>query len=483
MPTPTKTPAAQTREELLDAVRDLYESHGLVALSTPFLEQKRLYARLLKVGLYQPALLQEMNLAEEYAAWRESSRTYRGVSRPRWTWDMAVAKAAEIKEQQGDLPPLDWFRRNGRTSVVNTVFRTGHTWEQLRKSVGCFATSSFRESRSGIRWRSYGEASLSDFLHARGIPHKRGERYKSGYEKSSGRRSGHYDMHFQTTSGAWVDVEIWGDLNDVSGGQYARVRKGKEEWNEDRADFLGIEYKDCLSDDRLTEILARYIGIVEPFRFEKSHDPFIETSHWTDSDELLETCRRFAATMPDGIFPGESWLRKRGKHAERPGPTYNTLAVRVHQWLGGTRNVRRFLGHGEASTIDWSPETAILAWQDFQARYGLSPTQLASRGRKNDFPPDVVKRAQAIRQACVRHGALNDARNGKTARKIVWTNDTTVAAWRNFELRHGFAPSSKLRKMHRDALSKLERSEAARIYGAAVKLKLLTIIRRSDPHA
>jgi hypothetical protein len=80
------------RQQLLKHVRQLYADHGIMAVSTPFLEKQRgkLYARLLAAGLYQPALLAELGLVEEYVDWRELNRNYRGVTKPRWTWEVAL---------------------------------------------------------------------------------------------------------------------------------------------------------------------------------------------------------------------------------------------------------------------------------------------------------------------------------------------------------------------------------------------------------
>jgi hypothetical protein len=55
--------------------------------------------------------------------------------------------------------------------------------------------------------------------------------------------------------------------------------------------------------------------------------------------------------MPDGKFPTEEWLRKRGRWADRPGEPYNTLSVYIKQWIGGVRKLRLLLDQEEASTI------------------------------------------------------------------------------------------------------------------------------------
>lgn len=402
-----------TRLELIATVRGLYETHGIQALSTPFLERQKskLYHRLLGSGLKQTVLLDELGLTAEYKAWRDATRKYRGETKPKWTWEIAVETAQTIKQREGDLPTLEWCRVNGYSSVVNTVFRSGHTWEELREAVGCFATSPFVESRSGIRWRSRPEASLSNFLYARGIEHKRGGRYAEGYAAQSGRRYGSLDLSFRATDGQWIDVEVWGEnLERLTSGRYAKTRRLKERWQSDNPRFLGIGSTDCLSDHKLTQILEPFIGIIEPFRFDRPTDKHIETSHWTDADDLLEHCKTFAEQMPDGIFPSDEWLRKRGRYATRPGPAYNTLSVRVNQWLGGTRKVRALLGQGDVGTIQWTPARALAAWRAFHKRYGVTPSQCQTPKWRNALGREVLAEGSKIYHAAKRHGVLQAAR-------------------------------------------------------------------------
>jgi hypothetical protein len=475
----------QKRTKLLDEIRRLYDIHGLRALSTPFLEKRKgkLYPKLLAAGLGQSALLAELGLTKEYAEWRDANRSYRGKPQQKWSWKVVIEKAKHIVESEGDLPTLEWCRLNGYSSLVSTVFNTGHTWEDLREAVGSFATSHFYMSRNGMRWRSRAEASLSNFLYARQIEHKRGERYPESYAEQSGRLYGRFDMHFRSANGTWIDVEVWGDpLNGLSGGRYMQTRSYKEKFQADNPNFLGIPYTDCLRDARLSEHLRPFIGDVLPTKFDTPQDRGIETSHWTDGLELLESCRQLAATMPGGVFPNEQWLRKRGKFSDRPGDAYHTMAVYVAKWLGGTRNVRKLLGQAEASTTAWTKESAIKAWRDFEAEHGLTPTQLPSRARKEKFPPEIVRRANAIRGACVRLGVIDNAREGKTARKTVWTPDYTIKQWRDFESKFGLKPSAAGSDKNHSDLPHEIRRRASRIYAAANRLGLLDTIR-DEAHA
>ncbi len=470
-----------TREGLLAELRRLYELHGCKALSTPFLEKQRLYMRLWAAGLKQADYLAVLGLADEFAKWKFDNRTYGGKLQQRWTWERAVEAARRAMEEHGELPAMDWFRKNRRTSLVNAVFRTGHTWEQLRETLGYFKKSTFRQSRNGMRWLSQPETSMSDFLHARGIQHKRGERYDSGYAKASGRSFGRYDLHFLAKDGRWVDVEIWGDLPDnLSGGKYARTRALKESWNADKPNFLGIQFQDCFLEDKLTKILEPYIGIIAPFNFDKPTDPYIETAHWSNVDELLESCRQIAAQQPDGIFPNEQWLRKRGKYAGRTGETYNSVAVRVQQRLKGTRNVRELLGQADANTNKWTPESVIKAWRDFHATHGVAPTALATGGPEGKYSADTVKLANAIRATATRLGVLEEARAGKKGRELMWTDEAIRSGWNAFEQKYGFSPSKCVGTKRRTKYSLEIGNEAARIYQAARKRGILDQLRKPN---
>jgi len=197
------------------------------------------------------------------------------------------------------------------------------------------------------------------------------------------------------------------------GGRYAVTRKTKEKWlSANNANFLGIEYSDCLSDQKLEAILSPYIGKVAPLNFEKGHDPFIQTAHWSSAEQLLETCRQFAEQQPDGHFPSESWLRKRGKYADREGPVYNSLALYVNERLGGFCNVRKVLGHAHASTNAWTPELLIDAWRAFESQHAKPPTGCMSASQREHLPRGMYAEATRIYAAARRLGLLDQLRYG-----------------------------------------------------------------------
>jgi len=400
---------------VLDAVRALYTEHGPEALATPFLAKAGIAPKRLRgVGLKHADLIEQLDLTDKYARWREREFRYGGKLKSRLTWETTVEEARALLADDGaDLPTVQWCRLNGYSQLTAFVHQSGRTWEDLRAAIGLPPSVRYFDSRIGIRWRSRPEACLSNFLYARGVEHRIGERYPDSYSIQSGRAYGRYDMHFISKSGSQIDVEIWGDIPDAySHGRYGVTRAKKEAWHNGRADFLGLHYIDCLSETRLIELLKPYIGVIEPFRFDKPQDHLIETAHWSDADELLESCRAFAKQRSDGIFPGNEWLRKRGRYVDRPGEAYNTLAGRVDQWLGGTRNVRRLLGQGHASTTRWTVETVTVAWQKFESQHGLTPTHCKGAYRSGASNQTILAEGARIYEAARRLGAIDQARDG-----------------------------------------------------------------------
>ena len=79
---------------------------------------------------------------------------------------------------------------------------------------------------------------LSNFLYARGVEHRKGERYPAAFSECGDARYGIYDMHFKAADGEWIDVEVWGD--NPKGQQpekYARRRESKETFNRENKRF------------------------------------------------------------------------------------------------------------------------------------------------------------------------------------------------------------------------------------------------------
>ena len=255
---------AKDPAELVEAARRLHLKHGLGVLQTRSLSKHGLLGRLLKVGIAQPALLTRLGLMEEFAAWKNAHRSYRGVVKPKWTWKSAVARAGEVTAEMGDLPTVQWFRTHGFAALTTAVHKSGRSWEDLRTEFGLPPVRKFCKSKNKMRWLSQPEAIFSDFLFDRGVHHKRGERYPAEFAAQTGKKWARYDMHFLSKDGNWINMEIWGEtnggtgatLNSISAGRYREMRELKENWHRSRADFLGISYTDCYAPKRLAECLG-----------------------------------------------------------------------------------------------------------------------------------------------------------------------------------------------------------------------------------
>lgn len=390
-----------TDAELRDYLMERYRTHGIESLSYAFIKkEKGLYHHLYSRGYKVKHIIHILGLDDEYQQFKEDNFTKvcDGVVQKRWSWRRVIKTVTPIVEEQGFLPPAQWFNSNGFGSLVQYVYNSNKSWQELREHFGSFENSDFITSRNGMRWRSRPEASLSNFLYARGIEHKTGEKYPEEYANYGGSNYGYYDLHFRANSGAWIDVEIWGDKPKGHNEQgYAATRKAKEHFNESNNNFIGLHYSDCYEDKRLSVLLKKYIGTIEPFIFEKPEDEVIQTTHWTDADELIEYCKKIADSQPSGKFPTEEWLRKRGKWKDRDGPAYNTVSVYIKNWIGGVRQLREILGQSENSTSVWSRETAINEYMEWFEKYGFTTGQV--RRHPQEVSVEERKKAQNITRA------------------------------------------------------------------------------------
>lgn len=441
-----------TDEQILEYCRSLYDAHGPTALTFQALKSHdNLYFALHVRGIGQRALLIRLGLTSELKSYRYTLKKFRDGKRlERWTWERICEVATEAQLAAGHLPPAAWFQANGKGALVGAIYNHGKTWEDLRAALADFNSSQFVESRSGIRWRSHPEASLSNFLYARGIEHRRGERYPEAYSEATGRAYGLYDLHFQGLRHE-IDVEIWGDKpNGHGSAAYAEKRRGKELFNAGNPRFLGISFRDCFSDDKLSAILEPFIGLIPAFRFTQAIDHAIESSHWSNADELLEFCRHLASQMPDGAFPNEEWLRKRGKFASREGPAYNTLSVYIKLWIGGIRKLRELLGQPEMSTQQWDEAKTLERWRGFWDKHGVTPSQVrhSNRQKASQFPKDVLLEANNLANAAARYAGGADAANTKLgitpARARKWPRHELLNAYRKITGTWGATPGQVL---------------------------------------
>lgn len=398
--------ASMGREALLDYCRTLYERDGVAALAFKALSAvPGLYMNLYRCGLTQGVLLEQLGATEHFRQFKQRTwhRQIGDKVQRGWTWERVVMEARAVAAQQGFLPPAAWFSANRQGSLIQAVYGLRKTWGDLREECESFAGSDFVQSRNGMRWRSHPEASLSNFLHARGVEHAPGRKYPDDYGERFGYAYGYYDLIFKASDGRWIDVEVWGDKpNGHAQESYATKRAAKEAYNRDNSNFIGIHHADCLDDRRLTDILAPLIGRIEPFVFDGPHDRDLYSTRWSNADELLATCRTLVETQWSGRFPNEEWLRKRGKFKNRSGPAYNTIAIYIRKWLGGIRNARKLLGRDSESTRPWDRGKALAAYMQFWRKWQQSPSSLrrrADRGQQQLTPDERTEAANLAHAA------------------------------------------------------------------------------------
>jgi hypothetical protein len=378
--------------DLMLYLKARYQKLGVEGLTyTSLKKEKGLYSLLYSRGLRAGNILSKLGLENELKKHKENK-----------LWGKIIDIVDPIVEEKGFLPPAQWFQSNGFSSLVYYVYSLNKNWEVLRDHYNSFEDSSFITSRNGMRWRSRPEASLSNFLYARGIEQKPGEKYPEEYASYGDASYGYYDLHFISSSDEWVDVEVWGDKpNGHNESGYATKREAKEEFNKSNSSFLGMNFRDCYDDIHLESLLKPYIGLIDPFVFDKPEDKIIQTTHWSDADELIEYCIEIAKSQPDGKFPTEEWLRKRGKWRNRDGPVYNTVSIYTKTWIGGIRKLRRIMGQSENSTVKWCKKSAIKEYKSWFEGYGFTASQ-ATTGARN-LSKEEKNKAQNISQAVAKY--------------------------------------------------------------------------------
>jgi hypothetical protein len=446
--------ASMPRVELLNYCRKLYEEKGVAAFTFSALKSiPKLYNNLYGKELPQKTLLKELGIAQEYKQYVLSTpNKYGSTLRERWTWDLILKKALAIKETEGRLPPAMWFQKNGHSSLIQALYNLGRTWEELREAIGDFSNSNFIQSRNGMRWLSHAEASLSNFLYARGVEHKKGERYDESFADLAAGRYAIFDLHFLGKNGEWFDVEVWGDKpNGHNEEKYAKTRSAKEHFNSSNPRFLGIHFADCYDEAKLTEILRPHIGEIAPFQFDKPTDALIYSTHWSNADELLDFCKELASKMPNGEFPAEDWLRKRGRWANRDGEVYNTLAGYIKLWLGGIRNLRKLIGQAEVSTQQWNRESALSAYKQFYDKHGLTPQQVRHKFLQktdisitNEDSLQAIRIAAAVQKYADGADAANKAFEINSQRQTKWSKEVLLVKLKQVVDGYGLSPNQLL---------------------------------------
>jgi hypothetical protein len=399
-----------SEEQLINYCKNIYIEKGIEALGYVSLSKfNNLYNALYSYGITQKKLLEILGLTDEYSEHRKNSS--------KWSYDKIKMHGSNIIKEYGYLPPAEWLRRNGYGSLVTGLYDLNMTFADLREVLNANVSSSFVLSKNGMRWRSHPEASFSNFLYTRGIEHNLGKKYPEDYASYSGRAYGYYDTQFLDMHGESIDVEIWGDKPNGSSEEfYAHKRGMKESYNVANTNFLGVEFRNCFEEERLTNILEPYIGVIEPYIFERSTDRIIPSTHWSNADELIDYCKDFIKQFSNEEFPTEEWLRKRGKFKDRDGVAYNTLAVYIKKWLGGVRKLRIILEQGDVSTEAWTREKVLDEYKKWYEKYNIVVGAARARYRRGQIQ---LTKEEYNKACCIEMAILKYVGSAVEAQKIL----------------------------------------------------------------
>ena len=108
-----------------------------------------------------------------------------------------------------------------------------------------------------------------------------------------------------------------------------------------------------------------------------------------------------------------------------------------------------------------------------EEKNGVTPTGCTSGARRGTLDKAVVAEGARIYSAVGRFGVLDQARCGKKARKVKWTAEGVVIAWREFHAKYKLTPSQAMGPIQRQRLPRDVSNEGARIYNTALRLGVI----------
>lgn len=391
----------------------LYKTHGIKALIYTWLlnnSHKRLYNFIVgKCKMKIVDVAEYLGISNEWKEYLRKKPKY-------WCRERIDKTIKEIIKRFGYFPAAGFLREKGYGSFITAFYTNNMSVAMVEKKYNVTKDPKFW-SRNGICFLSLAEACFANFLYARGIKFKKGERYPEEYSNQTGRKYGIFDIHFEGQNGSfkdnWVDVEIWGENpNGHDKKNYANKRNQKINFNKKNKNFLGIEYRNCYNEDKLINILKPYIGVIKPFVFEKETDHKIKSTMWSLADSVIERCK-YIMNHNDNNMPGESWLRcrKGGKYEHRKREDWekkynlNSLCVHIKQ-VGGMRKIREILNCPQTSTL-WNKEKILQEIKDIYITYGRTPGSIQAdlyiTINQTEKETELMKRSARIIAAANHH--------------------------------------------------------------------------------
>ncbi|RYF90875.1 MAG: hypothetical protein EOO03_02690, partial [Chitinophagaceae bacterium] len=182
----------QTLDDFCTTFSKLYESHGLQALSSKWLEEQGVlaaYKRASALGCSMEHVATSLNVLDDFKEFRRNQRTDHVI---KWT-TAELTKAAETLIEEHDLiPSTGWLEANGYSGFSDAIQKREGGIQQFRLR---FYTSEVSRlvSRAGLAHDSFAEVCMANALWSRGIDVELGGLYPDAYKKMSGRAWGKYD--------------------------------------------------------------------------------------------------------------------------------------------------------------------------------------------------------------------------------------------------------------------------------------------------
>ena len=410
---PMSTRLTEKQIFYFDKAKQYIDTYGFAALNISDMTKHghdKLYNVLLKYKLKVSTVASLLGRSEEFERLRQK-RAKDGKARAiitshqvSWNQDTFDDIAREIVQKYNCIPATSFLSANNYHMFVTKIKEFAQDPSSLREKFDNGNAHKLR-SADGKVWLSFAETCLANFQIARGIGVMHGRLYPDAYALTIDRQCGRYDMHFTAVSGDLsgkeILVEVWGGGIAANSDRYAATRKATEDFHNYDKCFLGIEYKDCYKEIRLTTLLEPYIGSPN-VTFSYSGVPTCQSSVF---EMVVQECKHVYENMPDKLLPSQNWLLRNGSYSER-----HVLHWEAPSWAGlcdritaiGTDKIRQALGE-DPKFRQWTIDMVLEEFQRLFQKYHLTASTISKNLRKLDHP--TVEQIYDLRTASCAYAA------------------------------------------------------------------------------
>tara|TARA_Y100000748_G_scaffold303281_1_gene307902 strand:- start:1356 stop:3374 length:2019 start_codon:yes stop_codon:yes gene_type:complete len=354
-----------TKQELLKLVKDLYAKDGIQVLTDEYLftckvpykhfPQKSLVLkhalgneRLFITNIVSELLPELPHLADER---EEYLKIHRRVphGRQKWTRPKFLEITEMLLNKYNRIPHKGILQHENLGSYESYMYQYGYTKESIYAMHGLHFEYT---CRLGWLRDSQAEVFVGDYLFARNVEQRKGQKYPENYADYGEFHSAIYDGHFLGQYGKWKDVwiayEIWGDNPAGRGEVYAKRRKQKELFHKkENIFFLSIHWEKCEKEKNLEDIFRPFLGVL-PVVKGSEEDKHFDSNLWSFKDIVLAECKKVQQHY--GTIPLTAWFLRRKEYKYRVQNRWefelryamSTLLRKIEK-IGGIRKVRKIL--------------------------------------------------------------------------------------------------------------------------------------------